>query len=126
MALIYTWTVTGMTSATVTDLSNAVINVKWICTGTNENGTQSTFPGATPLKTTDIDPATFVPYNQLTETLVLSWVQPIVMGDPNYWNHINERINKQIADKEANVNLNPQLPWATPAPIPPNPNAPST
>lgn len=121
MTLTYTWLITGVTAASVTDLSDVVINVRWTCTGTNENGTQGTFPGATPLKTTDIDPATFVPYNQLTEALILSWVQPIVMNDASYWNHINEQINKQIADKEANVNPNLPLPWTTPTPTPPEP-----
>jgi len=121
MSLTYTWMVTGMVAATVTDLSDVVINVRWTCTGTNENGIQGAFPGATPLKTTDIDPVTFVPYDQLTETLVLSWVQPIVMGNADYWNHINTQINKQIADKEANVNINTSLPWATPEPTSPVP-----
>jgi hypothetical protein len=118
MTLTYTWLVTGVTAASVTDLSDVVINVRWTCAGTNENGTEGTFVGATPLKTTDIDPATFVPYDQLTEVLILSWVQPIVMNDVSYWNHINEQINKQIADKEANVNPNLPLPWATPEPTP--------
>jgi len=119
MALTYTWMVTGVTAATVTDLSDVVVNVRWTCTGTSENGTQGTFPGATPLTTTDIDPATFVPYNQLTEALILSWVQPIVMGNADYWNHINGQINKQITNKETSVNPNIPLPWATPEPTPP-------
>ena len=118
----YTWAVTGVTSATVTDLSDVIINVKLKCTGTDDNGNEGVFNGATPLETKDIDPATFVPFDQLTETLVLSWVEPIVMSNARYWQHINDAIDDQIAKKAENVNPNAPLPWdPQPSPTPPVP-----
>ena len=121
----YTWAVTGITSATVTDLSDVVINVKWNCMGTDDNGNEGVFIGATPLETKDIDPATFVPFDQLTEALVLSWVQPVVMSNARYWQHINDAITEQIARKAGNVNPNAPLPWNPTPPNPPSPPAPA-
>jgi hypothetical protein len=118
----YTWAVTAVTSATVTDLSDVVINVKWSYTGKDDAGNEGVFNGATPLETKDIDPATFVPFDQLTEALVLSWVEPIVMGNATYWQHINDAITEQIAAKTANLNPNAPLPWNPPTPpTPPTP-----
>ena len=114
----YVWKVTGVTSATVDDLPEVVINVKWTYTGTNDVDVSGVFNGATPVSTADIDPATFVPFNQLTETLVLSWVEPIVMNNATYWQHINDTIDKQIAAKTSNVDPNAPLPWAPPEPTP--------
>ncbi len=114
----YEWTVTNLTSATIFDLNNVVINVKWTCKGTDENGNFGSFYGATPLTTQDIDPATFVPFDQLTEELVLSWVQLIVINNKEYWQHIQKVINTEIVKKSENINPNAPLPWN------PEPNSP--
>jgi hypothetical protein len=123
MTTTYVWKVTAVTSATVADLPEVVINVRWTYTGTDAAGNEGVFNGGTPLSTADIDPTTFVPFDQLTEALVLSWVQPIVMGNADYWQHINDRIDEQIAAKAENVNPDAPLPWnpPEPTPVPPEP-----
>ena len=113
----YTWLVTGMTSFNTATESNVIMNVRWSCTGTAADGNEGTFNGATPLTVDDIDPATFVPYDQLTQALVLSWVQPIVENNEDYWAHINEQINKQILAAKDQVNPNIPLPWNPPTPV---------
>jgi hypothetical protein len=113
----YAWAIIGMTGANIATESNVVVNVRWDCTGTDAEGNQGTFNGATPLSVNDIDPSTFVPYDQLTQELVLSWVQPIVMSNKDYWKHINEQIEKQIIAKKESITPDIPLPW-NPAPTP--------
>jgi hypothetical protein len=121
----YVWKVTAVTSATVNDLPEVVVNVKWTYTGTNDADINGVFNGATPVSTADIDPATFVPFDQLTEELVLSWIEPMVMNNADYWQHINDSIDKQIAAKTSNVDPNAPLPWdPQPTPTPPPLEAP--
>lgn len=114
----YVWKITGLTSANISDLSGVVINARWSCTGTNETGQEGVFNGATPLTTQDIDPATFVPFDQLTEELVLSWVEPLVVNNEDYWEHINNVIAKDIIAKTEDINPAAPLPWNPPEPTP--------
>lgn len=116
----YVWAVTGMTGADIASETNVIINVRWTCTGTDIDGYDGVFNGATPLSVDDIDPATFVPYDQLTQELVLSWVQPLVENNEAYWIHINSVIQRQITAKKENANPNIPLPW-NPAPPTPTP-----
>jgi hypothetical protein len=117
----YVWKVTNMASANISSEPDVIIRVQWTLTGT-EGEYSGVFIGVTPLSVTDIDPATFVPYDQLTQDLVLSWVKPIVMSNDVFWAHINEKIALQVAAKRDQVNTNIPLPWnPTPAPTPPTP-----
>jgi hypothetical protein len=94
-----------------------VVQTYWTKTGTDENGNTGTFSGATPL---DPNPeqTDFIPYDQLTQEIVLSWIQPVVTGF--YEEHVNQQIAKQIADKVDPV-TEPTLPWAPPEPTPTTP-----
>ena len=51
----------------------------------------------------------FIPYADLTEEIVLGWIQDVVVG--SYEEHVNEQIQKQI-DEMANPITDPGLPWA--------------
>jgi hypothetical protein len=97
-----------------------VVQTYWTKTGTDEDGNTGTFSGATPL---DPNPeqSDFIPYDQLTQEIVLSWIQPIVTGP--YEDHVNSQIAKQIADK-INPITEPVLPWAPPTPPEPTPTTP--
>lgn len=118
----YVWKVTAMTGANIALESNVIINVQWTCTGTDADGYEGTFNGATPLTVGDIDPATFVPYDQLTQALVLSWVQPIVENNESYWQHINRVIQEKITAQKESITPDIPLPWnPIPTPTPPAP-----
>tara|TARA_R110000744_G_scaffold149029_2_gene262121 strand:- start:734 stop:1057 length:324 start_codon:yes stop_codon:yes gene_type:complete len=70
MAITYTWTIESM-SVLQTPEPDFVVIVNWLCSGTDgtnvaESGGNSTF--------TQQEGPTFVPYANLTETLVLGWV----------------------------------------------------
>jgi hypothetical protein len=90
----------------------------WTCTGTDEDGDSGTFSGATPFPLSSVDPATFIPYEDLTEADVLGWIEAVVVG--SYKDHVDEQINKQIAlIKDPVVDVpNGDFPWEEPTPTP--------
>ena len=53
---------------------------------------------ATPFDLKSIQTGSFVPYEELTEQIVLSWIKEHVSGSTmsNYMHHINEVIHKEI------------------------------
>lgn len=116
--MIYTWKVTGMKGVDLPNEPNTIIQTYWTKTGTDEDGNEGTFSGATPFNPADIDPANFVPYDQLTEEIVLGWIQSVVVG--SYEEHVDAQIQKQIDSKKIKDEA---LPWAPPTPDPVVPGA---
>jgi len=109
MSINYTWAVTGMKVTTVGSESDYVVQTYWTKTGTNENGNTGTFIGATPFDPNPDQPD-FIPYDQLTQEIVLGWIQPLVID--SYQEHVDGVIAKQIAQQIDPI-LEPSLPWAT-------------
>jgi hypothetical protein len=119
MAITYTWKVTGVKVKDEDGNQSAVVQTYWTKTGTDEAGNTGTFSGATPFTTLNMPAGTqFIPFNQLTEAVVLGWIQAVVVG--GYEQHVNEQIMKQIADKITPV-TEPTLPWAPVPTTPPTP-----
>lgn len=115
----FKWEVTGMKVSDEGSNSNAVVQTYWRKTGTDENGNEGKFDGATPFTSVDVPEGEFVPYDELTEEMVLSWIQPIA-EEPNYRAHINDSIAAKIG---VNLNIKRQvqrMPWQDPnvTPIP--------
>jgi hypothetical protein len=115
MAITYTWAVTGMKVTTAGTIPNYVVQTYWSKTGTNDSGVKGTFSGATPFAPNPSQ-SDFVPFDQLTQEIVLSWIQPLVVD--SYAEHVDGAIAKQIADKIDPV-TDANLPWAPPSPTPP-------
>jgi hypothetical protein len=114
MSVTYTWKVTGLKARDEGGHTNAVVQTYWQKIGTDENGNQGTFSGATPFSAANVPAGQFVPYEELTEEIVLGWIQSVVVG--SYEEHVNGQIQKQI-DAIVNPIVDPGLPWA-PAPAP--------
>ena len=116
MELTYEWKLTGLKKQDTADLTDLVIGTQWKLIGTNSNGTQGIFNGGTPLDIPDLNQEGFVPYEELTEEIVLGWVKSIVEPNEGYWQHINEQIEKQILTTENVIQQidESNLPWATP------------
>lgn len=111
MAITYTWKVTGLKVKDVADnMPSAVVQTYWQKIGTDENGNEGIFAGATPFT---IDPednsGPFIPFADLTEENVIDWIKTVVVND--YENHVNTQIQKQIDDK-VNPVTDATLPWA--------------
>ena len=114
MTLTYAWAITSLKKTTDGSISNVVVQTNWTCTGTDADGDSGTFNGATPFPLSDVDPDNFIPYEELTEADVLSWIQAVVVG--SYKEHIDAQILKQIAlikDPVVEVPSN-ELPWSPP------------
>lgn len=118
MTITYTWAVTSLKTRTEGSNENAVVQTYWKKIGTDEAGNTGEFFGATPFTTTTMpEGSTFVPFAQLTEAMVLGWIQDVVVG--SYEEHVNTQIAKQIAEKTTPITESP-MPWA-PDPIAPAP-----
>jgi len=90
----YTWQLTSLKRKDTSDLQNIVVQTYWKKTGTDENGNEGSFSGATPFDLSSADPTNFTSYEDLTEEMVLGWIQSVVVGD--YERHVNEKIAEQI------------------------------
>jgi hypothetical protein len=109
MAITYTWEVTSIKTRNVNDFTNAIVQTYWKKIGTDENGNTGTFSGATPFDADTIDPDNFTAFDQLTEEMVLGWIQAVVVG--SYEEHVNAQIKKQI-DEQASPISETDRPWA--------------
>ena len=104
----YKWVITGLTTQTVGNLQDVVTSVKWNLFADN-GGLPTRYVGNITLPTPD--PATFTPFDQLTQNVVRAWVESIVTGDTAGWQTINDTLNTQIAEAEAALAQFKELPW---------------
>jgi hypothetical protein len=107
----YTWEITSIKRKDTSELSNIIVQTYWRKTGTDENGNTGSFAGATPFDLSTVDPNNFVAYEDLTEEMVLSWIQSVVVG--GYEEHVNEKIAEEI-DQQANpvTEVTEEFPWS--------------
>lgn len=103
----YTWKITGVKTMDTDSVENAIVQTYWEKTGTDAEGNEGKFTGATPFPKSSIDPDKFVPFDKLTEEVVLGWIKDVVVG--SYEEHVNNQIQKQI---DAKIIKQPSLPWA--------------
>lgn len=71
MAITYTWSILNTTYETAT---GGIISASWRCVGTHEDGTTDDLRSTVHLAY-DADDPDFVPYADVTEPMVLGWVQ---------------------------------------------------
>lgn len=106
----YTWQLTSLKRKDTSELKNIVVQTHWKKIGTDENGNEGTFSGATPFDLSSVDPTNFTSYEDLTEEMVLGWIQSVVVGD--YERHVNEKIAEQIeAIVSPVVSVTGGFPW---------------
>lgn len=106
MAITYTWEVLSLKTKTEGDNQNAVVQTYWKKTGTDEHGHTASFDGATPFTSVNVPPGEFVPFENLTESTVLSWIQSSI--DEIYEAHINKIIQEKLDEQHISQ---PGLPW---------------
>ena len=120
MSITYTWKVTSLKVKDVSEnRTNAIVQTYWTKTGTDEDGNQGVFSGATPftIDPTD-DSGPFIPFEELTEENVLDWIKSVVIG--SYEDHVNSKIAEQITNK-VTPTTEAKLPWAPEEPVGNNP-----
>jgi hypothetical protein len=116
MGFTYEWKLTGLKKQNSDNVDEAIVGTNWKLTATDEDGNVGTFTGATPFNINTVNTASFVPYSELTEEIVLGWVKNHVSGSgpSNYMEHINHMIQKEItANKWVTAEVNESdLPWS--------------
>lgn len=114
MAITYTWKLTSLKKRNTGDLENVIVQTFWQKIGTDEDGNEGIFSGATPFDPSQVDPDNFTSFENLTQTQVLGWIQSVVVG--SYEQHVNEQIQKQIDVKRSPIeDVNESgFPWAEP------------
>lgn len=115
MALEYTWKITSLKKATNSSITNAIVRVEWDYKGTDEDGDFGVFHGVTDFDVNGIDMETFLPFENLTEEIVLGWVKNVVDGLYGFYEHMNGEINKQINDKKLTFDYvnDSNFPWSS-------------
>jgi hypothetical protein len=106
----YTWSVNNMFTVN-TPNPDYVTNVIWTLTGVD--GQATAYIGGNTRFDSSVQPASFIPYDQLTQEIVLGWVQDALgeQGISNYQDCVQGQI-----DSILNPPVSPQntpLPWAT-------------
>jgi hypothetical protein len=104
----YTWKVTGLKTKVENGNTGTVVQTYWTLTGKDSAGNEGTFSGATPFTTVGSN-SEFVPFSELTEEQVLTWIQDIVKD--NYADHIESQIFRQLDEKVVAL-TEAEMPWA--------------
>lgn len=105
--ITYTWEITGIKLRDEFDHADAVVQTYWKKTGTDANGNEGSFSGATPFSSENTE--NFVPFEQLTEETVLGWIKSVVVG--SYEEHVNGMIQKEIDEKANPIKEVESFPW---------------
>jgi hypothetical protein len=110
----FTWKVTAMFTVQQPD-PNYVVNVSWVVTGVDGSVTESV-AGSTMFDSNQS--STFIPYDQLTEAIVVGWIQANLgtEGVAQYQNIVQGQIDYVLNPPVTPQNT--QLPWYVP-PTPP-------
>ena len=123
MAFTYTYTVRNIkvkdeVNAACETLTNAVVQTYWDIVGTDEEGNEGSFTGATPFSAANVPAGSFTAFEDLEEATVIGWITNVIDSDPGYKAHIDMQIQKEIDKDIAVEKTGADLPWgeATPAP----------
>tara|TARA_R110002153_G_scaffold173651_3_gene326490 strand:- start:417 stop:812 length:396 start_codon:yes stop_codon:yes gene_type:complete len=112
--LTYTWEVSSLKKRNEVNvegvtLEGAVVQTFWKLTGTDGNGNEAFFSGATPFSAVNVPAGSFTAFETLTESTVIGWIQAVVDADQGYADHICEQIKKDI---DAVNTTDAAMPWA--------------
>jgi len=103
MAITYTWKIDMMHTQSKLGVQNAVTEVHWSKTGTDETGTTGRYPGCTKFSLEETAALSasgnFTPLNSLTEQQVLTWIQATISDEDMAF--INTQIQVSIDHQKA-------------------------
>lgn len=107
MAITYTWTVTNM-SVLQTPQPDFVVDAQWLCTGVDGEYSGEI---ASNQRFADQQGESFVPYADLTESMVLGWIWD-QMGEDGKANWESTVAGQIESEKNPPVSPTPEaLPW---------------
>ena len=71
----YTWKIHAITKRTINSVDSVVFTVVWEKFGIAGDGYSGSIKEAANFNIADIDESSFVPYEELTEEIVVSWIK---------------------------------------------------
>lgn len=88
------------------ELTDSVVSVQWRRTGYDSEGNRGSVVGYTVLSAENVDSDSFVPFDSLTEDLVVSWLESAISAEKlnSYDSTIQDKINRQVTTEKA-------VPW---------------
>lgn len=108
----YSWEIVkfetrDQTNAEGATLSGAVVKIKWKRSGVDADGNTATVLGYTTLSAESVAAGEFVPFESLTESNVVGWLESAISAEKltEYNNAIQEKINSKNSVERA-------VPWA--------------
>jgi len=104
----YTWKIHSITKKTVNNIDSVVFAVVWEKFGLSDDGYSGSIKSSANFNIDDIDENSFVPYNQLIEEVVVSWIKSFIDEE-----NINKLIEKEIEKSRSNsIQVDDgNLPW---------------
>lgn len=105
----YNWKVVKLEAKTINDVQGAIFHASWIKTGINDQGIEGSYQGTTEFNNLDPLSESFIPFEQLTEEIILDWVKKEINNE--YENFINELIENEINSKITTYEVN--FPWTS-------------
>jgi len=77
----YTWKIHSLTKRTINTVDSVVFTVVWEKFGIADDGYSGSVKSAANFNIVDIDENFFVPYDQLTEEIIIDWVKNFIDED---------------------------------------------
>ncbi len=113
MAITYTWNIDMMHTASAAGLTNAVNEIHWSKTGTNENGVAGRYPGVTRFNVSAIADSGFTPLNQLTKAQVLEWIKSDLSEEQKTFIDVQilSSIQHQLTPSSTGCVTSDKMPW---------------
>ncbi|MBL6911130.1 MAG: hypothetical protein ISR34_12000 [Pirellulales bacterium] len=110
--MTYSWTIVSLETIDQVNgegvtLSNAVVKIHWVKTGTADNSSKGSVVGFHKLTAASVGEADFVSFSDLTEATVIGWLEagiPTELMD-SYNTAIQDKIDSQGASPRA-------IPWS--------------
>lgn len=125
MSITYELLIKNINIENRSNLSNVVVQIGWDYIGTNENGITGTCNGRTTLTPDNVDPSTFIPYEQLSEDTVKAWVEASFEDQTSlyYRQYVEQQVLIKINEniKNSQQKESSDLPWAPPVSPTPTP-----
>ena len=110
MKITFEWKITSIRTVENVDIQNFVVRVEWKKTGTDELGNKGYNSGAIDFEKSVDDLGNFIPFEELTEEIVLKWVQNDMLKNNGTTEFINLPIIDQIIEFR-NPSIEKRLPW---------------
>ena len=104
----YTWDITHLKTTSVSGVDGIVYQIFWTKTGTDENGNQGIWHGATPISSVNDFGEGFIQFEDLKEETILDWIKD-QMND-TVLKSIDHEIDMQI-NMSQKTYLGDTLPW---------------